>query len=82
MKITISESKWNGSSYNVVDPYLRSWDVDENEVTWRRLEEWCEQSFGPRGDVWRPTAERWYCNDGKFFFKRNSDLTLFLIKWS
>jgi hypothetical protein len=82
MKITIDKTKWNGADYNIADPYLRSWNIDANEATWNDLESWCQQTFGPVGDPWEPTAERWYYNGGKFYFKRDSDLTLFLIKWS
>lgn len=82
MKITITKSKWNGAAYSIADPYIPSWDIDANQAVWKDLESWCEQTFGPVGDPWTPAADRWYYNGGKFFFKRDSDLTLFLIKWS
>jgi hypothetical protein len=82
MKITIGQTKWNDAAYNTAEPYLPSWNIDADQATWEDLESWCQRSFGPAGDPWKPTADRWYYNSGMFFFKRDSDLTLFLIKWS
>ena len=37
--------------------------------------EWCSKQFGKSGS-------RWYENLGKFFFKDDRDMTLFILRWS
>lgn len=37
--------------------------------------EWCIEHFGKSG-------ARWYENKGKFFFKDEKDMTMFILKWS
>lgn len=50
--------------------------------TWNEMVEWCVEAYGPtpRDGVWTPSA-RWYINNAKFWFKKESDLTLFLLRW-
>lgn len=36
---------------------------------------WCVENFGKAGS-------RWYINQGKFFFKSEKDMTLFILRWS
>lgn len=36
---------------------------------------WCEEKFGS-------SAWRWFEKKGKFYFKNEKDLTLFILRWS
>jgi hypothetical protein len=60
---------------------------------WSEIETWCTKTYGPSGDIWvdKPQGQRWekviprsryYLNDGRAWFCEESDLTLFLLKWS
>ncbi len=37
--------------------------------------EWCKQKFGPSGS-------RWFYKVGKFYFKSEQDMTMFILRWS
>ena len=58
--------------------------------SWGDLERWVRATFGEPGDVWNigksdefawPNLDRWYMNNSKFWFREESDRTLFVIKW-
>ena len=55
--------------------------------SWHEMEHWCHETFGELGDnMWgddrspKP-AQRWYMNNRKFWFRNESDLTMFVMKW-
>lgn len=81
VKITTIEKSHLGTPYFLAEVFLTSWDVDLNQQTWEDMLSWCHNRFGQRGDPWNKVPERWYCNDGNFWFKEESDRTLFLLKW-
>jgi len=86
MKITITKSKWNGAAYSIADPYIPSWDIDANQATWKDVEAWCQQSFGPQGDPWNPTADithRFNSGDPMYTVRIPSDkeAILFQLAW-
>ena len=68
-----------GEQYYTVAPPLTS-------VTWREMYVWCQETFGPStGSIWaniQEPSERWYQNNGKFWFREEADRTWFLLKWS
>ncbi len=83
MKIHLSKFKFNGSEYTSASRHPRCQDDTVNRYTWESMLHWCEQHYGTRGDIWASrTAARWYFNGGAFAFKHESDLTLFLMRWS
>ena len=57
-------------------------------AAWREMYFWCEATFGPStGSIWiksniRTPNERWYQNNGKFWFRSEADLSWFLLRWS
>lgn len=68
-----------GTNYYIVSP------VGGN---WKDMEEWTRLTYGEPADIWKahdfmwPENGRWYMNDRKFWFRDESDRTLFLMKWS
>lgn len=80
MKFKLSQQPWHGCQYHVVE-IESHWDPDEARVNWQGIDNWCDENFGPRGDVWNMTSARWYQNGGKFYFRNNRDLTMFLLRW-
>ena len=56
-------------------------------ASWRYMAAWCEATFGPStGSIWiksniRTPNERWYQNNGKFWFRSEADLSWFLLRW-
>lgn len=78
MKFTISESKWHGCRYQVVELEQHTlW-----QINWNELDDWCKTTFGNPGDPWKPVSCRWYYNNGKLWFRKDADLTAFVLKWS
>lgn len=56
---------------------------------WDEMMDWCEETFGPTGSLWRETKnltpepnKRWYANNAKFWFKDIKDRDWFLLTWS
>lgn len=74
MKLEVSETRWHGCRYHFVAP---EWKSNHNQLL-----DWCIKNYGPSGDVWSVNAERWYANSGGFFFRKESDLTMFILRWS
>ena len=65
-----------GAKYFLVKPTWHHWD---------EMIEWCVDRFGPTDVIWGstiPIAQRWYANNAKFWFREESDRTMFLLKWS
>lgn len=55
---------------------------------WLEMETWCLDTYG-RGDypIWGEKQapepqQRWYANARKFWFRNESDRTMFILKWS
>lgn len=75
----ITENAVSGTQYYCVEP------IGGN---WKDMETWTKQTFGEPGDVWPnqdfawPESPRWVQNNRKFWFRDESDRTLFLMKWS
>jgi hypothetical protein len=67
------EGKIHGAVYHVVEP------IGGN---WREMELWCTKSFGSKSDVWDEELGRWYANDRKFWFRKERDRTMFILRWS
>lgn len=69
-----------GVPYYTVKPKLEWWKPLE-QPNWQDMLEWCETTFGgSNASAWDPDA-RWYANNSKFWFRHESDRTLFLLKW-
>lgn len=80
--LVLSEGTVYGSRYHCVEP------VGGN---WRMMEDWCIETFGSStGSIWAEEidkktpqpGERWYANNRKFWFRKESDRTLFTLRWS
>lgn len=76
--ILLSEGTVFGARYYTVEPIGGSW---------LEMETWCSEVFGSASSVWEGTftttdAGRWYANNRKFWFRREKDRTMFILKWS
>jgi hypothetical protein len=77
-ELVLSEGRIYGARYHCVEP------IGGN---WREMEDWCIRTYGEVGSVWRADkwieepAQRWYANDRKFWFRREADCTMFVLKW-
>lgn len=76
--IQLSEGTVYGSRYYTAEP------VGGN---WPDMESWCYQTFGDDSyPIWGEEkapepAQRWYANNRKFWFRNESDRTMFVLKW-
>jgi len=73
-ELVLSEGRVHGARYYCVEP------IGGN---WREMEDWCISTYGAVGSVWAldPPSKRWYANDRRFWFRHESDRTMFILKW-
>jgi hypothetical protein len=81
MILNIADGTVYDIKYYNVKPFS---SINEN-ITWDDIMTWCINTFGPSGTedkpgVWTP-YERWYANNGIFWFKDKKDLEWFVLKW-
>ena len=76
-----------GLCYYTVEPKNLEWQ--ETRAMWEDMMLWCFNQFGETGDLWRETKnltpepnQRWYANDRKFWFRDETDRTMFILRWS
>ena len=76
--LILTEQKFHGARYYCVQPEGGNWLV---------MESWVTATFGEPGDVWPnhdfvwPEVPRWVQNNRKFWFRNESDRTMFVMKW-
>lgn len=76
--LILTEGTVYGRRYYCVEP------VGGN---WRKMEEWCTETFGATGDnMWGEKSapapgERWYMNNRKFWFRNEKDRNWFTLRW-
>jgi hypothetical protein len=76
--LVVSQGTVYGRRYHCVEPIGGNW--------WE-MECWCHKIFGSTGsNMWGEKGapapgERWYMNNRKFWFRNETDLTLFLLRW-
>jgi hypothetical protein len=75
--IKLDEGRIYGARYYTVEPVGGSW---------KNMEQWCEETFGPHGGaVWGNEPpfpnKRWYMNNRKFWFRTEKDRDWFLLRW-
>jgi len=80
-ELVLSEGRVYGARYHCVEP------IGGN---WREMEDWCINTYGSTtGSIWAQEVdkttplvnERWYANNRKFWFRREADRTMFILKW-
>jgi hypothetical protein len=85
VKLEVEEGRVYGARYYTAKP-IPSWDLDGDwggVDTWPQMVEWCVETYGPtpKDGVWTP-GMRWYVNNAKFWFRNQTDLTLFVLRWA
>ena len=73
----LSESTIYGARYYTVKPGSPA----GRNHNWLTMVDWCAETFGPVSDVWDKELGCWYVNNGKFWFRKESDRVLFLMRW-
>lgn len=75
----IGEYIWHRGIYHTIEiADGQSWELMDISVVLK----WAAETFGQPGSAWSSSAERYYTNSGKFFFRNKEDLTLFLLRWA
>lgn len=84
MELLLDEGRVYGARYYTVKPVIDWWlsSTDSNNP-WLEMKRWCKNAYGPTpiDGVWTPGAQ-WYMNNGKFWFRNEADLTMFVLRWS
>jgi hypothetical protein len=73
MSLILDEGRVYGAKYHTVEPVFGNWKV---------LEAWARETYGEPSDIWDTECGRWYMNSSKFWFRKESDLTMFMMKWA
>lgn len=73
--LELSEGRVYGARYLTVHP--------GNGWHWNEMMDWMVTTFGPSAvdGVWTPNM-RWYANNAKFWFRKEEDLTMFILRWA
>jgi hypothetical protein len=81
--LKIDEGRVYGARYHTVQPNYRADTQTWFRKEWDAMVEWCVEVYGPtpKDGVWTPNS-RWYVNNAKFWFRKESDMTMFIIRWS
>ena len=82
VNLTTEIKKWHGCKYHTVSPFLNSWSLSANNDKWNEISQWCYDTYGKPGDPFTDVAERWYLNNSAYWFRDESDLTMFILRWS
>ena len=85
MQLELLEGRVFGARYYTVQP-IPSWDLNGDwggVETWPKMVEWCVDTYGPtpKDGIWTPSC-RWYVNNAKFWFRKEEDKLLFLLRWA
>lgn len=81
MSLDVYEKPIHGARYYCVE--VKGWGLG-----WTDMENWAKATYGEPGEVWPqdnflwPEAPRWVMNNRTFWFRKESDRTLFILKWS
>ena len=66
---------WVTPAYNIGIPWEDT--VERN----RAIREWCENTYGPKGD-WHDPDCRWHASNHRYIFHNEEDRTMFILRWS
>jgi hypothetical protein len=76
-ELVLAESRIYGSRFYTVEP------VGGN---WLEMETWAHKVYGPASNAWISAEDlpncRWLSNNRKFWFRKETDRTMFILKWS
>ena len=61
-----------GQLYHTVEPINK----------WCEIHKWCVELFGTEDSIWDNYNGRWYMNDRRIWFRDESDLLVFILRWS
>lgn len=82
MNFECLEGRVFGARYYTVEPIF-SWALGWGNRDWNDMVAWCVSTFGPtpQDGIWTP-GSRWYVNNAKFWFRKEEDKMLFILRWS
>ena len=60
-------------------PYKYTMPMRKRDPEWRNQLEWMIKTYGRRTGT---TKDRWRAHNGCYWFRDESDLTLFILRWS
>ena len=60
-----------GQLYHTVEPWNN----------WSEIHKWCIELFGTEDSIWDNYHGRWYINDRRIWFRDESDLLVFILRW-
>lgn len=75
-RLEISEGTVFGQKYYCVEPQGWIW----RDFEFKDMQAWCESTMERESDTITPNL-RWYVNGGQFWFRDETDRTMFVMRW-
>jgi hypothetical protein len=76
-ELVLGDRRIHGSRFYTVEP------VGGN---WLEMDHWARETYGEPSTLWVSPDDlvqcRWFANDRKFWFRKERDRTMFILKWS
>jgi hypothetical protein len=76
-ELMLGDRRIHGSRFYTVEP------VGGN---WLEMDRWARETYGEPSTLWVSPDDlvqcRWFANDRKFWFRKERDRTMFILKWS
>jgi hypothetical protein len=76
-ELMLGDRRIHGSRFYTVEP------VGGN---WLEMDHWARETYGEPSTLWVSPDDlvqcRWFANDRKFWFRKERDRTMFILKWS
>ena len=87
IELTCDTGTVYGLRYYTVEPKNLEWQ--NSRAMWDDMMLWCRVQLGTPGNLWQETKnltpepnQRWYANNAKFWFRNETDRTMFILRWS
>ena len=75
-RLELTEGTVFGQKYYCVEPQGWIW----RDFEWKDMQKWCEETMERSPDTITPNL-RWYVNGGQFWFRDETDRTMFVMRW-
>ena len=75
-RLELSEGTVFGQKYYCVEPQGWIW----RDFEFKDMQAWCESTMERESDTITPNL-RWYVNGGQFWFRDETDRTMFVMRW-
>jgi len=77
--LKVGKYKSISTMYHWVSPQWDNTDWEDHSEICDEIWKWCTETFGPPG-AW--STRTWMAGDNKYYFVKESDRVLFILRWA